>query len=569
MNIIKGLPPKLSKEQSKDVFCAIDLEIGNLPDGKLHHGWLGDFALMTMTLDGQNVYAITQQNQIEEALDNVQFTTWAMQNGGFDLRHLRSRAFVPARPAMGGYWDTLHVDRVNYAGYFDGFSLQDLARRWLQVRLPKDTQKEFIHWDGKLTEDQLTYGAMDAVVTWKIAQKQNKFVLPITKKFWWEVENIAFWAYLDFQPIPFDVDGWNAFAKEDEEVIRAINAKYEGVLLTSPDQVVKFLKSKNIKVKDSSADDTLIPYRDAHPDHPNIEVLNDILEHRRASKHVGSYGANWTDLAFERDGNHYILPFYDINKASTGRPQAHDPGIQLMPVREEPRYRTYVRANKGYKLVAGDWEQQELAIVAFMSQDSRMIQIFKNGGDIYVQAAEFQLPGQIIDKKIRSRFKDTLLGINYGQTVSGLAEKWKEDKEKTNLFYMEFQKNFPELFSYLREQEKRREYVETILGRRFWLNDHSWQARNHKRNAPVQGSASDMKKIAIGQMWLHWNETFPFPVCLDMHDEIVMHSPQSYAQRSADLLSKYANMASERLCPGVPVRMTPKIVDRWIDAKEK
>lgn len=569
MNIFQNkLPPKLDKQQSAGLFCAIDIEMGNLPEGRLHHPGLGDFAVMTMTLDGNDVYAISDESMVENALDNVQFTQWAMHKGDFDIRHLRHRALLPARPHPGQYWDTMYIDRINWAGYFDSFSLQSVARRWLSIPMDKDTRKEFYKWDGILTPDQLHYASLDVTHTWGVAQKQNQHILPITRKYWNEIENLAFWAYLDFKPIPFDIEGWREFYREDQLVLDELDEKYKGINLGSWQQVLALLNKNGIKVKATNADDDLTPYLEDHPNHKNIQVLRDVLEHRRASHHVGTYGENWVEMAFEVDGRYYVLPSYDISSASTGRPQASDPPIQTMPVRDEPRYRTFVRADDGWKLVDGDYTQQEPGIAAFVSQDPDLIRIFNSGGDVYVQMAQLQTRQKDIDSKTRRKFKDTLLGINYGQTIKGLAKKWNAGFEETKQFYLEFQSTFPRLFEYLHEQESKTNYVETIYGRRFWLNDRSWQANNHKRNSPIQGSAVDMKKMTIGQMWYHWNEVFDFPVIIDMHDEVAEHTPEQHANRAAFLLEKYATEAAEKLCPGVPIRMEPKIIDNWLEAKD-
>lgn len=567
MKILNELPPQLNKEDSEDVYCAIDIEMGNLPKGRLHHAGLGDFAIMTMTLDGETVYAITDTKDIEDALDNVRHTQWIMHKGDFDIRHLRQWAFIPARPEPGQYWDTMYVDRIQWAGMFDSFTLQALARRLLQVIMPKDVRKEFIEWDGTLTDEQIEYAGLDAVLTWKIAEKQRENYLPVSISYWWDIDNIAFWTYLDFKPIPFDIDWWNGYADENEAKFTAIQEKYPEILLSSPKQVKDHLNALGAGVKNSN-ESTLENILKNETQRSRHEFARDMLEFRSAHTKWKSYGRSWSKKAIEIDGNWYLFPTYDINKASTGRPQASDPPAQTMPVRKTPEYRRAVRALPGYKLIVGDYSQQEPRITVHFSKDAKLKNVFESGGDVYENLAKARFGDDYeVDSKTRGKFKDTFLGINYGQTVGGLARKWGEDYKATEQFYNDFRRTFPVLFAYLRKQEKAREYVTTAYGRRFWLNPHNWQSRNHKRNFPSQGTAADMKKKALSQLWLHWNEDFPLHILIDMHDEAVLHVPEQYAERAKLLLEKYMIETANEMCDFVEFAVDAKIVDNWLEGK--
>lgn len=567
MKILQELPPQLNKEDSEGVYCAIDIEMGNLPDGKLHHAGLGDFAVMTMTMDADTVYAITDINDIEQALINVRHTQWIMHKGDFDIRHLRHWAYIPARPEPGQYWDTMYVDRIQWAGMFDSFSLQSLSRRLLQVIMEKDTRKEFSNWNGTLTQEQLEYAALDVIYTWRVAEKQRDTYLPVTISYWWDIDNIAFWTYLDFKPIPFDKEWWDSYADQNEATWKSIQDKYPDVLLSSPSQVTAYLNKLGAEVKNSN-ESTLENILKSENQRRRHEFARDMLEFRSAHTRWKSYGKSWSKDAIQIDGHWFIFPTYDINKASTGRPQASNQAIQTMPVRKTPEFRKAVRALPDYKLIVGDYSTQEPRITVHLSRDAKLKNVFESGGDVYENLAKARYGDDYeVDSETRGRFKDTFLGINYGQTVGGLARKWGEDYQSTQQFYDEFKRTFPVLFSYLRKQEQAKEYVTTVYGRRFWLNQHNWQSRNHKRNVPSQGTAADMKKKALGQMWLHWNEEFPLHIIIDMHDEAVLHVPEKHAERAKFLLERYMIETANEMCDFVRFDVDAKIVDNWLEGK--
>lgn len=135
LKIIKGLPP-VAKKGDK---VAIDSEFYGQTKGRLHRPH-GMFAFLGCTFDGKTVYYITDADQIQEFFDRLEKAVWIFHHAKYDITQLRKYANIPSRKRL---WDTMLIDQIQYSGFYDTFSLSDLARRRLSVYLPKDVRDEF------------------------------------------------------------------------------------------------------------------------------------------------------------------------------------------------------------------------------------------------------------------------------------------------------------------------------------------------------------------------------------------------------------------------------------------
>jgi len=126
-------------------------------------------------------------------------------------------------------------------------------------------------------------------------------------------------------------------------------------------------------------------------------------------------------------------------------------------------------------------------------------------------------------------------------------------------------RTFSGLYNYINRQKRKNDYVETISGRRIWLNPYSSQVERNAINSPTQGTAADQQKIAIGRIYLKWKETFDLPFSLVgfVHDELIFSVPKDRAQEVADFVSSEMIKAAEEQCPGVPFTVDVGIGDNW------
>lgn len=167
MEIRKIVP---TQPPDKDEFVSLDVEMWGQDEKKLHlpHG---TFACLSIAYSG-GVYQLTSPEQAEHAMKMLRDGLWVMHNSTYDLTQLRRYFTINPRKI----WDTLLVERVLWGGYYNFFGLDDLARRYLDVRLDKDVRAGFAEQRTHMTKQQSEYAARDAVVTLKIAEKQKELL---------------------------------------------------------------------------------------------------------------------------------------------------------------------------------------------------------------------------------------------------------------------------------------------------------------------------------------------------------------------------------------------------------
>jgi len=219
MNIKYEIPPKFSSG-----FASIDLEIFGLNENQLHRPTSGVFACASIAheSDPETAYILTEEKQIQGALDNLEHCVHIFQYGTFDVVHLRRWAKYPPRKK---FWDTYLAERIIYGGYYDNFALDDLIRRHLDEYRDKSLQKSFAD-ATELSRDQIQYAAQDAVDTLKVALSQKKQIDKDSFNVWKKIDLPALWAFLDFQGFRLDVDAWKALAEHNEKIEQIYTSPY-------------------------------------------------------------------------------------------------------------------------------------------------------------------------------------------------------------------------------------------------------------------------------------------------------------------------------------------------------
>jgi len=205
MNIIKKIPPKLTESD----WVAIDLELFNAEKDKLHRAITGMFACLTFCFNDEDVYIITHPGDVEKSLENVEDAVWIFHNAKFDITHLRKWADVPYRKKL---WDTMLIEKILWSGYYDLFSLDDLARRYLNINMSKETRKRFSD-ENELDEEMIRYSSYDALITRKVCMAQKPLAKGKPFEIWKTIDRDALWAFIDVSAIRFNSDKWLKIAK--------------------------------------------------------------------------------------------------------------------------------------------------------------------------------------------------------------------------------------------------------------------------------------------------------------------------------------------------------------------
>ncbi|MCX6304177.1 MAG: DNA polymerase I [Bacteroidetes bacterium] len=358
-----------------------------------------------------------------------------------------------------------------------------------------------------------------------------------------EVPLIPVLASMEADGVRIDFKTLNEYSAELEKEIRILESSiYEDAGMTfnvsSPKQLGEILykklriveNPKQTKTKQfSTSEDVLAKLEHKHP------IISKILEYRSLTKLKSTYVDVLPTLINPRDGR--IHTSYNQAVASTGRLSSNNPNLQNIPIRTERGReirKAFVPRNDNYLLLSADYSQIELRIIAHLSRDAGMIEDFNLGLDIHAATAAkvYGISLQDVTKEMRRNAKMVNFGIIYGISAFGLSERLniprKEAAEIINQYFVKY----PGIKAFMDstiESARHKGYVETMMKRRRYLRDitsgnatiRSFAERN-AINAPIQGTAADMIKIAMINIF---NEMEPLNLksrmILQVHDELV------------------------------------------------
>ncbi len=268
---------------------------------------------------------------------------------------------------------------------------------------------------------------------------------------------------------------------------------------------------------------------------PEHEIANRILKFREYQKLRSTYVDALPKMISPVDG--HVHTDYNQAVAATGRLSSNNPNLQNIPVRTERGReirKAFIPSKAGHTLFSADYSQIELRIMAAFSGDESMIDAFKNGRDIHATTAAkvFKVPLEEVEPNMRRKAKEVNFGLIYGSTAFGLAQNLNISRGEASEIIKSYWEEFPAIKSYMDRvinEARDDEYVSTILGRKRYLRDinsRNMTLRNHAErnaiNAPIQGSAADMIKLAMINIhdWMK-KEKLQSKMILQVHDELV------------------------------------------------
>lgn len=302
-----------------------------------------------------------------------------------------------------------------------------------------------------------------------------------------------------------------------------------------------------------------------------------ILEYRSLSKLVSTYIDTLPKRVNPKTGR--VHTNYNQAVAATGRLSSSDPNLQNIPIRsEEGRLiRKAFIAPADCQLLAADYSQIELRIMAHLSLDPNLLLAFSNNWDIHSATASeiFQVPLAEVSQEQRRRAKAVNFGLIYGMSAFGLARQLGVDRKDAQHYIDRYFERYPNVLAYMertREQAHQQGYVETIFGRRLLLPDinvrHLGRQRAAERaaiNAPMQGSAADIIKRAMLAIaaWQSSPEGQGVAMIMQVHDELVFEVEKSRLD-SATL--KIRELMEETTRLSVPLSVSIGVGDNWDEA---
>ena len=307
------------------------------------------------------------------------------------------------------------------------------------------------------------------------------------------------------------------------------------------------------------------------------EIAKKILDYREYEKLRSTYTDSLPRMVSQQDGR--IHTDYDQAKAATGRLSSNNPNLQNIPIRTAKGRQirsAFVPRDDQYLFMSADYSQIELRIAASFAKDEIMIDAFRNKRDIHTTTAAkvFKVSLEKVTPDMRRKAKEVNFGILYGSTAFGLAQNLgisrTEAAEIIEAYFREFSgiKRFmDDSINQAREQE----YVETILGRRRYLRDINSRnittrgfAERNAINAPIQGSAADIIKIAMINIH-HWlkDSQLKTRMILQVHDELVF---DLYKEEESVVKPKVIELMKSAVLLEVPMEVEVGVGRNWLEA---
>ena len=392
-------------------------------------------------------------------------------------------------------------------------------------------------------------------------------------------------ALMETEGINLDVNFLKNLSKKTTEELNEITKKIfelsdEEFNISSPKQLGEILFEK-MKISDKPKKTKTGQYSTSEEVLTELASKNDIvklvLEYRSISKLLNTY-IDSLPKQLHKSTNR-IHTEYVQTVASTGRLSSINPNLQNIPIRtsrgKEIR-KAFIAKNKDHFLMAADYSQIELRIIASLSEEENMINAFKNKEDIHssTAAAVFNVPINKVTKEQRSNAKVVNFGIIYGVSAFGLSNQTNLNRKESKELIEKYFEKYPKLKHYMNNQisfARDNGFVETILGRRRYLKDINSQnsivrgaAERNAINAPIQGSAADIIKIAMINIQNKLSSgNYSSKMLLQVHDELVFDVFKPELNESIDLTRNEMEQAYKI---NVPLTVDINYGLNWLEA---
>lgn len=437
-------------------------------------------------------------------------------------------------------------------------------------------------------EEISDYACEDADITFQLKQLfapevQKEHI----KSLFYEIEMplVSVLADMEAEGVAIDIPHLKAYSIELGKEITELEAKIKSLAgidfnVDSPKQLGEVLfehmkissKAKKTKTGQyATSEDVLQQHKNDH------EIIPCILDYRQMKKLKSTYVDPLPTLVDPKDGR--VHTSYMQTVTATGRLSSNNPNLQNIPIRSERGReirKAFIARSSDYLLLSADYSQIELRIIAALAKDPNMIDSFKRGEDIHKATASkvFHVPLGEVTKEQRSAAKAVNFGIIYGQSAFGLSQNLgisrTEAKETIDAYFAQFST----IKTYMEKavsDAKARGYVETIMKRRRYLPDINSAnavvrgfAERNAINAPIQGSAADIIKLAmIAIDKALSNANIQSKMILQVHDELIF----DVHKEEQEILKKIVKEAMENAVSlVVPMQVEMELAHNWLDA---
>lgn len=438
-------------------------------------------------------------------------------------------------------------------------------------------------------EDIKEYAAEDADVTLQLKEVFDPILDKAeTKKLFEEIEIplVPVLAAMESEGINLDVDFLKSMSNDMQKEINDFEQKIyetagEKFNLASPKQLGDILfeklkiggnKQKKTKTGQYATGEEVLSYlANEH------QIVKDILEWRQMVKLQSTYIEALPNQVDKK--THRVHTDYMQTVAATGRLSSNNPNLQNIPIRTERGRlirKAFIARDENYTLLSADYSQIELRIIAALSGEENMIKAFQNHEDIHRSTAAkvFNVGLDEVTKEQRSNAKTVNFGIIYGVSAFGLSNQTSLSRSESAALIDAYYKTYPKLKSYMSEQvdfARHNGYVQTVLGRRRYLKDINsanaivrGAAERNAVNAPIQGSAADIIKIAMINIHKKLtSENWKSKMLLQVHDELVFDVHNSEMEKIQPMIKHEMENAIQL---AVPLEVELGFGKDWLEA---
>ena len=307
------------------------------------------------------------------------------------------------------------------------------------------------------------------------------------------------------------------------------------------------------------------------------EIIRNIQEYRQYKKLQSTYVDALPNEVNSKTGR--IHTQYMQAVAATGRLSSNNPNLQNIPIRTERGKevrKSFIPRDENHVLLAADYSQIELRIIAALSEEENMMEAFKNGEDIHASTAAkvFNVPLDEVTREQRSNAKTVNFGIVYGVSAFGLSNQTDLSRSEAKELIDTYYETYPKLKAYMSAQvdfARENGYVETVLNRRRYLKDINSRnamvrsgAERNAVNAPIQGSAADIIKLAMINIYNRFKkEGFKSKMLLQVHDELVFDAHKDELEIIKPII-KYEMENAFKM--NVPLDVEVGVGENWLQA---
>ena len=503
-----------------------------------------------------------QSSEIEKVGHNLKYDIKVLQQYGMNVQAPLFDTMIAhylINPDMRHNMDVLSE---NYLGYQPQPITELIGKKGPNQgsmrNVPLDKQTEYAVEDADVTY-QLKNHFVAEMVSKEVVDLFNKIELPLV--------NVL--ADMESAGIHIDVEYLNELAVQFQKETATLEERIyeqagERFNLASPKQLGPILfdklklvdKPKKTKTGQYSTAEDVLSY--LAKDHA---IVADILEWRSVKKLSNTYiEALPQQVSPKTDRVHTI---FNQAVAATGRLSSNHPNLQNIPIRTERGQlvrKAFIPRDEEHVLLAADYSQIELRVIASLSDDKEMQEAFQKGEDIHASTAAkvFNVALEEVSREQRSQAKTVNFGIVYGVSAFGLSNQTNLNRKESKALIDAYYETYPQLKSYIRKQvdfARENGYVETILGRRRYLRDINSQnsivrsaAERNAVNAPIQGSAADIIKIAMLRIHEKLKE-FDSQMLLQVHDELVFDAKKSELDALTNMIKTEMEQAHKLQVP--------------------